>query len=387
MRILVFFLILIILFLGYLLVRPMFKRKFTKTKWQMFDELTDIEEDVKKAAIRMACSDKTLMAFDDDRSLYKKLAVIKNRIRGKRRRKNYAYFNFPRAWLLNGLLEYGQIKNQTEIINLVRSQTKKLIHENGSLKFRFDKIDQTLFGLLFINLYRETGEIRYQNATEQIYRDAQKFKTKEGLYRYRQKDNVLFIDTIGMICPFLYAYANLKEDNSIRQDANYQVDAFLKYTIPDSTGIKGFPPHAYDLDNNLRLGSVNWGRGLGWFMMGLAYAAKSNPENNPYIGYFHNHWRELTNLSISHFWPQFLGHTNDETIDTSATLMFYWAEMTITGKYNDLISNALHQSIDLNGAVIKNSGDTIYINNYSRIKGKSELAQGLLLSILAKKVL
>lgn len=63
--------------------------------------------------------------------------------------------------------------------------------------------------------------------------------------------------------------------------------------------------------------------------------------------------------------------------------MFLFSKYFLNEIYDNEIDLALKNSIDENGFVENNSGDTIYINKYSRVKGKSELSQGLLLWILS----
>lgn len=86
------------------------------------------------------------------------------------------------------------------------------------------------------------------------------------------------------------------------------------------------------------------------------------------------------------FWAQFLGHTNDNEIDSSATLMFLYAFRHCEGLTinEDLIRKLSDSCVDYRGFVNRASGDTIYINKYSRAKGPSELSQGLMLSLISE---
>ena len=76
---------------------------------------------------------------------------------------------------------------------------------------------------------------------------------------YRQSSpNIRYVDTIGLLCPFLYASG--MGDLADRQIASYS-PALLD-------GL--FPFHAFDVKRGLPMGVCDWGRGTGWYMLGLS---------------------------------------------------------------------------------------------------------------------
>jgi len=93
------------------------------------------------------------------------------------------------------------------------------------------------------------------------------FKGNDGTVFYRNYTSTIrFVDTIGFICPFLTFYAqtfNKPEyiDLAFKQIEAYVDKAFLKQPF--------IPAHAYDIKKNLPLGIYGWGRGLGWFILGV----------------------------------------------------------------------------------------------------------------------
>lgn len=380
MKLIILFLIIINLLLFYVIIKPLIHRKFSKIKYLNFNSLNEIETKLISASVEMAQSNKVYMSFSEENNLYTQLSKVKSIILRNKSHQNYTYFNFPRAWLLLGIYKYADSTNKIKLKETVYAETEKLLDETGKLKFKFDKLDQVLFGLLFLELYITTDEEKYLKGIEDIYQQIQSFKRTDGIYLYRKKDSVIFIDTLGMLLPFLYTYADLIKSNEIIEEANKQLTYYLEKTVYNE---KEFPCHAYDLDNEIKLGSNNWSRGMAWLIIGMAYAAKYNYVNNSVKELFNIYYQKMEDLKIDNYWPQFFGNTNDYQIDASATIMLLFSKYFLNEVYDNEIDLALKSSIDENGFVENNSGDTIYINKYSRVKGKSELSQGLLLWILS----
>lgn len=377
-------LLLIILFQALLIVYPLVQRKFGQgIKMSKFQDFKTTEEKLLNQAHSMLGSKSIQMSFNDEDSLYTLLATWKNKLLGRKSQHDYTYFNFPLAFLLLGLLDQYEYKNDKGILEKVELKIKDLISSEGQLKFKVDKVDQAMLGLVFLRLYQVTKKVHYLEASKVIYKHISLFKKEDGLYRYRKELDVFFIDTIGLLCPFLILYAEITCNESIRIDAERQVEFSLEYC----TGPKqGLAFHAYDLSHNQPLGSVNWARGMGWLLLGLSSVA-INSNNKKFIDYMNHYLNVLNSLKEDHgFWPQFLGHTNDKLIDSSGTLMFLYSfvKCNLVKVDEDLIKLLASLCLDTDGRVQMVSGDTIYINKYSRVKSISELGQGLMLSIIAE---
>lgn len=376
-------LLLVVFFQSLLLIYPLFKRKFSqRTRIIPVEDTVLIQDAVVRMANTMLSSQRVLMSFNDDESLYAILAHWKNRALGKNSHQSYKYFNFPLSFLLLGLLDDYVSSHNEQILRNVERKCETLLNNSGELKFTLDKIDQATFGLVFLRLYELTHKEHYLTGANHIYEGIQVFKGEEGLYRYRSGLNIFFIDTVGLLCPFLMRYACITNNPAIKSDAEYQIKFALKHCVEPKQGLA---VHAFDLTRNQPLGSVNWARGTGWLLLGLSAVAQED-NTSIFMNSMRHYNKTLMDMREEHgFWPQFLGHTNDKAIDSSGTLMFLYAfqlcrMLTINSA---LIKDLASQCIDVHGQVIKASGDTIYINKYSRIKGPSELTQGLMLSILA----
>jgi unsaturated rhamnogalacturonyl hydrolase len=76
----------------------------------------------------------------------------------------------------------------------------------------------------------------------------------------------VYVDTIGMICPFLAYYARLTSDKSALKFCSDHVLTFVARNIDAETHL---PFHAYHDPGASRLGLHGWGRGTGWYVLGL----------------------------------------------------------------------------------------------------------------------
>ncbi|MBQ4162989.1 MAG: glycoside hydrolase family 88 protein [Parabacteroides sp.] len=126
------------------------------------------------------------------------------------------------------------------------------------------EVDQTLLAYALIKhqvLTTEQGEY--------IKNLFHPYLNNEETVPYRkQLPKVRFVDTIGMIVPFLHAcgYTSL---------ATKQMEEFDKVLLEDI-----FPPHAFHQDTYTPMGVYDWSRGLGWYILGLIEAdtLKGNKE-------------------------------------------------------------------------------------------------------------
>ena len=362
------------------------KRKLKPAATVSYSSINKASKKIIKAGLDMLKSKRAIMPFNDEDSLYVKLARLKAWLKRDNRQKNYAYFNFPLAFLLLGLLDTYEISGETKLLNKIEEKCKELISDNGELVFTFDKVDQAMFGLVFLRLYTITEAKKYLKASDEIYKNVLSYVGDDDIVRYRKGVNVAFIDTIGLVCPFLIMYSDINDCEQALVLAEKQIENVMNIGL-EKNGI--LPFHAIDLNLNAPLGSINWGRGIGWWVLGLApLAARSTKdEPNKYLLTLQKVMDFLERARLDNeYWPQFIGHTNDNTIDSSATLMFLLATQKAGIRHieSQEFLSVIGHCVDSSGRVLKASGDTIYINKYSRVKGASELTQGLMLSLISE---
>lgn len=83
---------------------------------------------------------------------------------------------------------------------------------------------------------------------------------------YRQNlPDIRFVDTLGFVCPFLFAYAAEYGDAEAADLAEQQLREYADFLHPDIQ----LPPHAYDVSRCNPMGVYDWGRGFGWYILAI----------------------------------------------------------------------------------------------------------------------
>lgn len=127
----------------------------------------------------------------------------------------------------------------------------------------YDKLNQKLFNQVII--YPDQILLAYALKKRKVLSGENEHKILSFLDKYHSPTipyrdnlpNIRFVDTIGMICPFLALCG--KESIAAKQIKEFD-DVLLNHV---------FPPHAYNLNNKLPLGIYDWSRGIGWYILGI----------------------------------------------------------------------------------------------------------------------
>lgn len=86
-------------------------------------------------------------------------------------------------------------------------------------------------------------------------------------YRAAQKNGYIFVDLIGLMCPFLYRYGVVYDRADVMELAVKQIVNFAAYGMD---GVTGLPYHGYVADAACKYGIIGWGRAVGWLLRGMA---------------------------------------------------------------------------------------------------------------------
>lgn len=121
---------------------------------------------------------------------------------------------------------------------------------------------------------------KYKPSLDYTYELITKLIGEDNTVKYRNSmPNYRYVDTVGFISPFLVKYG-LKYNNEKAIELGIkQITEYYKYGFDLENNI---PFHAYDVNNKYKLGLCGWGRGLGWFAIGLIDSWIEIQNNNKY---------------------------------------------------------------------------------------------------------
>lgn len=280
--------------------------------------------------------------------------------------KHAPIYAWQAAGLLLGLHECTTEEEFVEIVN----ERSDLIDMTG------EEIDSALLAYALSYVTEEEYADKEQisrNILESVYSN---LDDKEGTIMYRKVyPTFRFIDTIGLVCPFLATIAK-EEDNEQYEDlALAQILEFEELAFDDD--YEYLPFHGYDFESDAPLGKYGWGRGTGWYALGLIDTYQELEDDKR---------KQLENSiidlaeSIGKYqkedggWGGTVNIITSQT-DTSATALFLYfiklaCKLEVIDKkyYIDCIDRAekcLMNNTLPSGRVINTEGDCIALGNYS----------------------
>lgn len=131
----------------------------------------------------------------------------------------------------------------------------------------FEVPDQTIHAEVLLTLYSRYGKRRYRPLIREA---ADMLKTvadqNDGFAVYWPPDREILVDTLGMMAGFCYSFSKAFGTDELADIADRQI----KYTEdsvidPES----GYPFHSCRFTEGIQAGSSTWGRGIGWYLIGL----------------------------------------------------------------------------------------------------------------------
>ncbi|OAS85141.1 glycoside hydrolase family 88 protein [Metabacillus litoralis] len=174
--------------------------------------------------------------------------------------------HWQEASLLLGLSEYLKDNKDKEIEKEITNYLNKKFHKNGKWKVIPKNIDGAILAYAIMKLdFIKTDQ--YKSAFDEIWDLIFNHIGEDGTVEYRKfMKSYRYVDTIGFICPFLVSYGLKFKKEECIQLAIKQIKEFENYGMLNKYFI---PCHVYKIDNKIPLGLFGWGRGLGWYAIGL----------------------------------------------------------------------------------------------------------------------
>ena len=140
------------------------------------------------------------------------------------------------------------------------------IHSDGTWRQSVPKVDFAMMGYALSVI--DTNYQHIRPAMDWVLSILQANLCEDGLVSYSQGTNtgVRYVDTLGMICPFLSRYGTLYHQPQYVDLAVHQITQFHDKAMWNMTAL---PCHAFDMHQNIPLGVYGWGRGTGWYLIAL----------------------------------------------------------------------------------------------------------------------
>lgn len=147
-----------------------------------------------------------------------------------------------------------------------REAAENLLTEDGHWKTPPVAVDG---GMLSYAVWKAIGARRdVCPAMEETMAVMRKNLNRDGLLSYTgSKDNPeLYVDALGLACPFLAIYGKTNKQEDAEQIAFRQLEFYHEHGLLDNTQL---PNHAIHRETKLPLGVYGWGRGTAWYLIGL----------------------------------------------------------------------------------------------------------------------
>ncbi|MCM3115085.1 glycoside hydrolase family 88 protein [Neobacillus sp. MER 74] len=294
--------------------------------------------------------------------------------------------DWQEASLILGISEYLNNYDDNKVKEELLKYLNRKFNKNGGWIKEPTHIDVAIlaYSIMKINFINKEN---YKNALDHVWEMIKNHIGNDGTVEYRKSmKSYRYVDTIGFICPFLIAYGNSFKKTECIELAMKQIKEFENYGILKDHYI---PFHTYNVRSKIPSGLAGWGRGLGWFAIGLIDSWNELPEGSKYkkdlehiIKKFSKAVLKFQQESGNWNWSVSI---NESRPDSSTTATLCWFLLNAS-KIND-ISNECLEGVDKAfsylmkvtrraGAVDFSQGDTKGIGVYSMLFNILPFTQG-----------
>lgn len=178
-------------------------------------------------------------------------------------------FFWPHAMMAQTLAEYYDKNKDTALVETLQQYFDGWIARKEKMHY----VDNVMNGYTLLSLCEKTEKAEYKDTLEHMAEyllTAAKAQDGSLLYRAGQKD-IVYADTIGMACPFLFRYGIMTQNKKLTELCMTQFHNFWKSGMDAASGL---PYHGYHAKTGEKLGIIGWGRAAGWIFLGLSESLK-----------------------------------------------------------------------------------------------------------------
>lgn len=194
----------------------------------------------------------------DDKKKYELISIVKRKNSDKS----------VQSWQ-NGMLNLGLFEYEIKERNFIDSKKYlvKFISNSGQWKFEVNRIDYALLAYSILKVCDNKLEF-IKPAMDEVIEVIEKNICTDGMVSYSQGADTVFryVDTLGMVCPFLALYGKKYNDEKYIQLA---IDQIRKFRENGVLADYALPCHAYNGTSFIPFGIYGWGRGTAWYFLAI----------------------------------------------------------------------------------------------------------------------
>ncbi|MGN1169234.1 MAG: glycoside hydrolase family 88 protein [Acutalibacteraceae bacterium] len=224
----------------------------------------------------------------------------------------------------------------------------------------------------------ETDSIAVKPAMDETYNMLIKKFDEFGSIPYSADSDIRFVDTIGMVCPFLIKYSLTYDEPKALEAAVSLIKEYADNAVHDSIGL---PAHCFNAKTGAPLGIYGWGRGCGWWACGLSESFAVLNETGPdeYVSEKTLILKQMLKFAkciVSYqsengaFDRNVLARSGEDSSATAMLALFlaYTGKLSSIKEYTDCAERAMkyiYSCTRRDGTVDYSQGDTMGIGFYS----------------------
>lgn len=288
--------------------------------------------------------------------------------------------SWPTGLLANALSENHEIQEENSEVRIaLEAYFDRWIQAGMPIYY----IDDVLCGIALLDLYQVSGNEKYKAGVDAmvgyLYNITNMDKAGSIPYRHKQNNQYIFVDGIGMMCPFLCKYGKEMQDGKAIALAMIQIQNMLKYGMDEKSML---PYHGYEYKSGIKYGIIGWGRAVGWLLMGMSGMLQYLTEDKTNHTYIKANLCKIIDSAIkyqrqdgSFAWQL---EAQEGPADSSATAMIVLAMIQLIqdgissdSSYSDVVERALQYIVDCekNGEIFNCSGECLGFSQYPQIYG------------------
>ena len=290
------------------------------------------------------------------------------------------------AGLILGACEY----KQNDCRSVINDCSDCFIDGNGEWKTNPTNVDNAMLAYSLLKFSKNKKSIK-PSMDYMISLVNENVSEEDGLIIYNSRKNLRYVDTLGLVCPFLVLYAAIYK---APEYANLAYDQIMKFNERGLLEDGYLPVHAYETCSYFPMGVYGWGRGTGWYIIAVLDSFLEMQDSkekdtlrlqlHEMAGYYTQFQRKDGGYGT------FLQDQN--TYDSSATAIFAYfyaccGEIFERRDYAHIARNAMHKlkgQTRISGKLDHCQGDTIDVGVFSTRYDVLPFAQGMGLRAFAK---